>query len=142
VILHATLVARRQGGRWWGVLLRGASGSGKSDLALRALDAGWRLVADDRVRLWTSGEALYGRAPSTLAGLLEVRGVGVLPEPTLPFAAVRLCADAEDPPERLPPSERVEVEGIALPRLGLQFREASAPTKLGCALDAALRGRL
>ena len=61
MILHAGLVARRQDGYWRGVLIEGASGAGKSDLALRALDHGFRLVADDRVVVWASGGALYGQ---------------------------------------------------------------------------------
>ena len=71
MILHAGLVARRQDGYWRGVLIEGASGAGKSDLALRALDHGFRLVADDRVVVWASGGALYGRAPDSLAYLGE-----------------------------------------------------------------------
>ena len=69
MIRHAGLVALRWRGDWQGVLIEGPPGSGKSDLALRALTEGFRLVADDRVLLWTSGGRLWGRAPDVLAGL-------------------------------------------------------------------------
>ena len=138
-MLHATLVARRREGRWRGVLVRGPSGAGKSDLALRAVAAGWRLVADDRVRLWTSGGALYGAAPAALAGLVEARGLGVLRESALPFAATTLVVDACDGPERLPDPEHETLLGVSLPRVRLALREPSAVVKLGRALEGALR---
>jgi len=67
-----------------GVLLKGPSGSGKSDLALRLIGRGGMLVADDRTELFRDGTALAARAPCALAGLLEIRGVGIL---ELPYAA-------------------------------------------------------
>jgi len=67
-----------------GVLLKGPSGSGKSDLALRLIDRGGMLVADDRAELFRDGTALAARAPCALAGLLEIRGIGIL---ELPYAA-------------------------------------------------------
>ncbi|WP_040850329.1 HPr kinase/phosphorylase, partial [Nitrospirillum viridazoti] len=75
--VHATCVS--VGGA--GVLLRGASGSGKSDLALRLVDAGALLVADDQVALAADPTAtlLTATAPERLAGLIEVRGLGILP---------------------------------------------------------------
>ena len=85
MIRHAGLVALRLGGSWQGVLIEGPSGSGKSDLALRAIEAGFRLVADDRVLVWTSEGRNYGRAPDALAGLLESRGAGVLPAAAIPL---------------------------------------------------------
>lgn len=90
MILHAGLIARRQAGRWRGVLIEGASGAGKSDLALRAIDAGWALVADDRTLVWVSGGRLFGRAPAPLAGLIEARGVGVVASPWRAFAGIDL----------------------------------------------------
>ena len=77
MILHAGLIAARIAGFWRGVLIEGPSGSGKSDLALRALSQGFRLVADDRVVVWASGGRLFGRAPEILNGLIELRGLGV-----------------------------------------------------------------
>ena len=101
VILYAGLVAARLGGRWRGALIEGPSGVGKSDLALRALEIGFRLVADDRVVVWMSGGRLYGRAPDTLAGRIEVRGLGIMHAPALPMAEVVLVVRAGTP-ERLP----------------------------------------
>jgi HPr Serine kinase C-terminal domain len=74
LMVHGTVVAIDGGG----VLLRGPSGRGKSDLALRLIDAGARLVADDQVLLQRSGMQVLARAPAVLAGLLEIRGVGIV----------------------------------------------------------------
>ena len=61
-----------------GVLLCGPSGSGKSDLALRLLDGGAQLVADDRTDLTGRDGGVWATSPAEIAGLIEVRGVGVL----------------------------------------------------------------
>jgi serine kinase of HPr protein (carbohydrate metabolism regulator) len=135
VIVHAGLIARRLGGRWRGVLVEGPSGAGKSDLALRALDQGFRLVADDRVLLWTSAGRLFGRAPGPLGGLMEVRGVDVVREPALDFCEVALVA-APGSPERLPEPMTVDRLGLRLPQCVLIYEQASAPAKLGRALSA------
>ena len=134
MILHAGLVALHLGGYWRGVLIQGASGAGKSDLALRAIDAGFRLVADDRVIVWVCEGRLFGRAPAPLAGLMEVRGVGVLRTPALGFCEIALavrCGEAE----RLPDAERTEICGVPTPSLTVQPLEASAPAKLRRALQ-------
>ncbi len=93
LLVHATAIAID--GR--AVLLRGASGSGKSDLALRLIDAGARLVADDQSELWRRGEAIIVRAPATIAGLLEVRGIGIVRLDALPEAPLALIADLVEP---------------------------------------------
>jgi serine kinase of HPr protein (carbohydrate metabolism regulator) len=135
-VLHATTLARRVDGAWRGVLIRGMSGTGKSDLALRALDSGWRLVADDRTLVWTSGNALYGRAPVTISGMLEARGVGVVPVAELRFVQLALVVDAaQEPVERIPQCETIEVLGIPLPRLRFDLRYASTLAKIGLALE-------
>lgn len=135
MIAHAGLIALRVGGRWRGALIEGASGSGKSDLALRALDLRFRLVADDRVVLWSCENRLFGRAPAPLAGLIEVRGVDVTAEPALELCEVVLVV-TPGAPDRLPEPETVERLGLPLPRLVLSYSEASAPAKLGRALTA------
>ena len=71
MIVHATVIAKWRSGSWRGVLVFGGSGSGKSDLALRALQAGWRLVTDDYALVWRSGEGLWARAPETIVGRIE-----------------------------------------------------------------------
>ena len=76
--LHATAVAQwAPGAGWRAILISGPSGAGKSDLALQLIGRGWRLVADDSVHVFASGEALYAVAPETIAGRIEVRGVGI-----------------------------------------------------------------
>ena len=135
VVAHAGLVARRLDGRWRGALIEGPSGAGKSDLALRALDQGFRLVADDRVVLWVCERRLFGRAPGPLHGLIEVRGLDVTPEPALPFCEVAMVVQPGTP-ERIPELRLIERGGLNLPLLTLSYREASAPAKLGRALAA------
>ena len=134
MIRHAGLVAARLGGFWKGVLIEGPSGSGKSDLALRALAAGFRLVADDRVELWVSAGRVFGRSPEALAGLMEARGVGILSLTPRPLAEVALVARCAVRPERLPEPQATEILGLALPVVEIAASEASAPAKLSRAL--------
>ncbi len=131
MILHANLAAYRRDGRWRGLLLRGPSGVGKSELTLRLLGRGWRLVADDRVIIWTSGEGIWGRAPSPLVGLLEVRAVGVLPAPTLSYAQITAVIDCAPPEtlERIPEPATTDLLGVNLPFLRLDASSAAAPEK-------------
>src|SRR5215213_3566639 len=72
--LHASTVALD--GR--AVLITGPSGSGKSDLALRLLDRGFKLVSDDQTMVRLDGERLVASAPANIAGKLEVRGIGIV----------------------------------------------------------------
>jgi len=144
VIRHAGLIAQRLGGAWRGVLIEGPAGAGKSDLALRCLDAGFRLVADDRVALWVSGGRAFGRAPGALAGLLEIRGLEVVAVNSLPLAEVALCVRC-GAPERIPEPRLEDILGVAIPRIELDPRESSAPAKLSRALshfDAAHKRRI
>jgi serine kinase of HPr protein (carbohydrate metabolism regulator) len=144
VIRHAGLIAQRVGGRWQGVLIEGASGAGKSDLALRALDQGFRLVADDRVLVWTSQGGLYGRAPATLSGLIEVRGVDVLAVEPLALSEIALVVRLGTP-ERIPEPATETILGVAVPLLAVDPFESSAPAKLSRALaafDAAHKRRI
>ena len=133
-IVHAGLIARRRGGFWRGVLIEGPSGAGKSDLALRALSEGFRLVADDRVVLWTSGGRLFGRAPDALRGAIEVRGLDVIRQPALAMSQVVLVVRSGTA-ERIPQLQTIELLGIPTPLLELDLRELSAPAKLSRALD-------
>ena len=135
--LHAGLVATLSNGRWAGILIEGPSGIGKSDLALRALDAGFRLVADDRTLVWASDGRLFGRAPSPLFGLIEARGVGVLFADALPFCEVSLVVRcvAQGEVERLPEARTVALCGVTLPLLSLWPLEVTAPAKIRRAID-------
>jgi len=134
-LVHATTVAIRG----WAVLLRGPSGSGKSDLALRLIDAGARLVADDQTRLWRDGDALLVGAPQSIAGLIEVRGVGLLRMAPLPVARLALIADLVAPQhvDRLPEPSSETIFGLAMPRVSIAPFEASAAVKLRLALAVA-----
>ena len=110
---------------------------------MRALAQGWRLVADDRCLAWTSGGRLYVRAPESLAGLIEARGLGVLPHPYLAFAPVALAVRIGDPagPERVPEPESLDLLGISIPQVRFSALEGSAMAKLGRAF-AREAGRL
>ncbi len=125
--IHATAVARHGPDGWRAVLLRGPSGSGKSDLALRLIAAGWRLIADDYTHVWASGGTLYASAPQRIAGRIEARGLGIVDAPALPLARIILVVDCtQTTPERLPEPTHEIVEGVALPRLEIDIRPASA----------------
>ncbi len=133
MIRHAGLIAVRLRGTWRGVLIEGPAGAGKSDFALRALDQGFSLVADDRVALWVSEGRLFGRAPDTLAGLIEVRGVQVTLNLALPLAEVALVV-RDGAPDRIPEPRDEAILAVRVPALTLPLREASAPAKLSRAL--------
>jgi HPr kinase/phosphorylase len=144
MLVHATCVALRphgtsSGRAWRAVLLRGPSGAGKSDLALRLIEAGGRLVADDQTRLTRSGRSLFATAPAALAGLLEVRGVGIVKlarGQLLSRASLSLLVDlvAADRIERLPEPAEETLLDVSLPMLALAPFEVSAAAKLRLAL--------
>lgn len=127
-LIHATCVClgRR------GLLLRGPSGSGKSDLALRLIEAGAMLVADDQVALSVAEGRLWASVPGPIAGLMEVRGLGLVRQPYLRRAPVALVVDLvpAGEVERLPEPAQVEVAGVRLPRYTLDPFAASAAAKV------------
>lgn len=143
MFVHATTIALKVAGRSWrAVLLRGPSGSGKSDLALRLIDAGARLVADDQTHLAANGRMLVATPPSALAGRIEVRGIGIvaLPKDRLRArATVGLLVDLVTPTqiERMPEPAHETLFGVTLPVLALAPFEASAAAKLRLALTRA-----
>lgn len=126
-----------------GLLLRGASGSGKSDLALRLIDAGATLVADDQVDLESKGARLIARPPEALAGLLEIRGLGIVALAHATEASISLVVELVSRAEvaRLPPAADTALEGVTLPLLRLWPFEPSAVAKLKVAARVA-SGRL
>lgn len=138
ILLHGTCIAMGDAA----VLLRGAPGAGKSDLALRFLSAygpeGACLVADDQVRLRRMGDDLLASPPDRLAGLIEVRGIGIVETPYRDQVRLVLLADmvAGDAVERLPPQPlpREDILGIALPVMAMAPFETSAAVKLRIAL--------
>jgi serine kinase of HPr protein (carbohydrate metabolism regulator) len=130
---HATLVARFAPKGWRGVLFRGPSGSGKSTLALSLIGRGWRLVADDRVRLWRSNGRVWGRAPDELSGLLEVRGVGVLVFPALTFCEIAWVIDSPEGAleiERIPEPAVARLYDVDLLACTLEFNAPGAAEKV------------
>ena len=139
--VHGTCVALDLDGRWRGVLLRGPSGSGKSDLALRLIDQGWRLVADDQCMLVVAEGAVWASAPETIVGKIEARGLGIVALPSyLKKARLDLVVDLvpADSVERLPEAEDCMLCGVSLPRLSLNPAELSAPAKLRLAIASAM----
>jgi len=116
-----------------GVLIVGPSGSGKSDLALRLIDGGGVLVADDQVDLFSAGNYLVARAPSAIAGRIEVRGVGICAVPQAPAARLHVAIELgreRGAIERLPEPASLERLGVALPLWRLDAFEVSAAAKV------------
>jgi HPr kinase/phosphorylase len=126
-----------------GILLRGPSGSGKSDLALRLIDGGARLVADDRTDLVEEGGALIASSPAPIAGKLEVRGIGIMTLPSVARSRVGVAVDLVDASsvERLPLGLRCSYLGVDLPLIAVAPFEASAPAKLRALAQALAVGR-
>jgi HPr kinase/phosphorylase len=120
------------------LLIRGPAGSGKSLLALKLIEAAQsgllrfaRLVADDRVRLEPCHGRLLARAPAELAGLIEVRGLGIQHMTHEPVAVVGGIVDlAAADAERLPHPVQIEVEGVPLPRLAVAVNDDACPAVL------------
>ena len=146
LLLHGTCVALdigESGADWCGLLLRGPSGVGKSDLALRMIEAGGRLVADDQCVLERRGDAILVSAPETIAGKIEARGVGILSMASaLPRAPLLLVVDLveEGAAERMPEPAHCTLLGLELPRLSLNAFDVSAPAKLRLAVEQLSRG--
>jgi serine kinase of HPr protein (carbohydrate metabolism regulator) len=131
--LHASTVATE--GR--AVLITGPSGSGKSDLALRLLDRGFTLVSDDQTVVRRDGDRLLASPPPTIAGKLEVRGVGIVDIDNLTDMPVALIVELTSSDiQRLPDdSQERPILGINLPIIAIDAMTASAPSKVALALD-------
>jgi serine kinase of HPr protein (carbohydrate metabolism regulator) len=137
MLIHASCVAIEGAG----VLLRGPSGSGKSDLALRLVDSGAQLVADDQVDLFADSGSLVARAPAALAGLLEVRGIGIVECPAIEAALVALVVDLvpHRAVERVPEPDYQNLVGVPVRRIALDPFEPSAAAKVRLAVRGAVR---
>jgi HPr kinase/phosphorylase len=155
VNIHASCVVLGDAGESFGappdagVLIMGESGSGKSDLALRLIERGAQLVADDRTELFAQNGVLMARAPAALAGLMEARGLGIV---ALPFAAqarITLAVTLVKPGEvqRVPQHEFYRIlpelalpDSAMPPLIRLSTREASATAKICLAVAAFTKG--
>ncbi|MGB3721608.1 MAG: HPr kinase/phosphatase C-terminal domain-containing protein [Pacificimonas sp.] len=128
--LHATTVSLH--GK--GVILTGPSGAGKSDLALRLIDRGALLVADDQTILVEEAAGLVAAPVPDFAGQMEIRGLGIVPQPFAERAILALHVDLETPPERMPePMERV-FGTTSLRSIRVNSRLPSAPILIEIAL--------
>jgi HPr kinase/phosphorylase len=136
--IHGTALAL--GGE--GILLRGPSGSGKSDLALRLIDSGARRIADDQTELRDIAGAPRLSAPAAIAGKLEIRGLGIVAVPHQVSAILRLVVDLRPPEtiDRMPAPAWCRFFGYDVPAIALAPFEASAPAKLRAAVAALAHG--
>ena len=129
--IHASLIVIN--GK--GVLIRGKSGSGKSDLALRFIyEEKAKLVADDRVDIWVEDGIVKGKAPKELYGMLEIRGVGIsvlddIIEETTIDLVVDLV-DSIDKVERMPEKEFLDILGVKIPKIDMFAFECSTIYKI------------
>jgi serine kinase of HPr protein (carbohydrate metabolism regulator) len=129
--IHASCVAIN--GR--AVLIEGRSGEGKSDLALRLIDRGAVLVSDDQTVCHRQDGKLLASPPATIAGRIEVRGLGILEMPHIERAPVALLIVILDAPPRFPEDTRKRrIAGVDVPVLALAALEPSAPIKTELAL--------
>ncbi len=125
-----------------GVLLRGPSGCGKSDLALRLIEDGAFLVADDYTEIEARGRCLVATAPATIRGMLEVRGLGILRVDSLDEAQLAVIIDLVPASEvpRMPEPVDSQILGVALPLFKLVSYEPSAPAKVRLAVRLSTGG--
>ena len=130
--LHASTVAIH--GR--AVLITGRSGSGKSDLALRLIDRGFVLVSDDQTIVRRAGGRLVATAPATIAGKLEIRGIGIVQLPAAGDMPVALIVELSNEPTRLPEDgQERTILGVPVPLISVDAQTASAAAKVVLALD-------
>lgn len=132
--VHGTSVAWKQAA----LLLRGPSGSGKSDLALRLVEAGAGLIADDQTCLAMRKGRLTASSPPPIADLLEIRGIGIVQVAAASAAPLVLVVDLVLPENlvRSPKAAHCTYLGVTLPRIFLAPFEASAVAKLRHAMMA------
>jgi len=133
MLIHASCVAIEG----QGVLLAGPAGCGKSDLALRLIDNGAQLVADDQTQLRLENDQLIASAPASIAGLLEIRHIGLVKMPHTAKAEIVLYIDlttTREAPERLPVTETINLLDRPVRRLRLPSFATSTPAKIRATL--------
>lgn len=139
VTMHATAVAISGAG----LLIRGKSGSGKSDLALRLIDRGATLISDDYVDISRKNENLLLSPPANLGGKLEVRSLGIFERDHLSGIELRLIVDLKEHPDRFPLDRQVRILlGIKVPSCTLDAMESSAAIKAEWALQRIMQGAI
>jgi serine kinase of HPr protein (carbohydrate metabolism regulator) len=114
------------------VLIFGASGTGKSDLALRLIDRGAKLVSDDYTLMRRKADRLIASSPAMISGKIEVRGIGIIEWPSIPESPVALSIMLGQDVERMPPHPLPShfILGVAVPSLPLDALQPSAPIKV------------
>ena len=118
------------------VLITGPSGSGKSDLTLRLIDRGYNLVSDDQTIIKKDGERIIASAPPTIAGKLEVRGLGIVDVEHVENVPIALVVELTSDFQRLPDDSRQRpILGIPVPLVSIDAMTASAPAKVALALS-------
>lgn len=132
--IHGTVVAIE--GR--GVLIRGRPGAGKSDLALRLIDRGAKLVSDDAVILRRLRSEIRCDPIVGFEGLIEARGLGIVRVPDVPSAPLRLIISLNSRPERMPVSPRHRLRRYAVPQVTVDPNSHSAPIHVELALNGAV----
>lgn len=131
-VIQATCVAVR--GR--GLLIQGAPGSGKSSLALALMDRGAELVGDDGLTVAAKGSVLLASPPPNIAGLIEVRNVGLLVRPTVGSVPIALALRLDPQAPRLPDEpETLTIAGISLPCLAFWPDSPALPLRAEAALE-------
>jgi serine kinase of HPr protein (carbohydrate metabolism regulator) len=129
--LHASCVAING----LAVLIEGPSGAGKSDLALRLIDRGGVLVSDDYTVLIRKAKQLVATAPATIAGKIEVRGLGIIEMPHQDGIPVGLIVTLSRDVERMPPEIVCRrIAGVDIPSIALDGYQNSTPIKVELAL--------
>jgi serine kinase of HPr protein (carbohydrate metabolism regulator) len=118
------------------VLITGPSGSGKSDLTLRLLDRGFMLVSDDQTIVKLDRDRLMASAPPSIAGKLEIRGIGIVDMDCVTDVPVAMLVDLTSEIQRLPDDNRERpILGVRLPLISIDAMTASAPSKVALALE-------
>ena len=119
-----------------GVLITGPSGCGKSDLALRLIERGALLIADDQIELNVEKNEVIARAPAAIKGLIEARYIGLLKVTSQESAPIALILQPGTP-ERLPDLQTQNLLGVSLPLLVLPYLEGSTTAKIKLFLEQA-----
>jgi serine kinase of HPr protein (carbohydrate metabolism regulator) len=145
-LVHATAVALKDATRPFGgatagaVLLLGASGAGKSDVALRLIAAGAQLIADDQTVLFLERDLVFADAPPDLSGGMEIRGLGILRVERAAASPIILAVrlDSEGTVPRMPEPQFYDLPAslqadVKVPLVTLNAYEASTPAKIAAA---------